>query len=380
MRKLSILFLVFFVHQSQATESFLDLNDVSILLPLPTAEEWNQLPRGATEGKKGLLLPVSYLKTMPRLISDDTNQKMYSYLRVVGIRLDPCFHEGRLPMRCRAQIRLVWQPLRLVEKITSTFDASLHSFYDLSRDDFSQLIREVAELKKTKTEKNEFLPLGINPFIKADGLNGEYSKKLFQIVTNYIGDSNLTRVTFMQLFMNEMVWMFGGLDIANGEVTPIQIARLRTNSQLFGNSASPRPFWFLGGMNPEPTEEENLNILVKDSRILAPQNEDAIIAAAKAAFRFENPELHNPGTVDCVSCHVAQAAKTWALRQYPWMQLDLVNEKEIYTSDRDLRNLSPMQVHTNILRTFGYFMNRPFVAQRTINESAAVIKYINENF
>jgi hypothetical protein len=133
-------------------------------------------------------------------------------------------------------------------------------------------------------------------------------------------------------------------------------------------------------MNPAATDSENLNILVGDSRKLAPENEQDIIAAVKSAYRFENPNSHNPGTVDCVSCHVAQAAKTWALRQYPWLQMDILHQNEIYSSDRDLRNLSPMQPHTNILRTFGYFMNRPFVAQRTINESAAVIKYINENF
>ena len=185
----------------------------------------------------------------------------------------------------------------------------------------------------------------------------------------------------MQLFMNEKTWMFGGFDIVDGETRPILISRVNTSFQVFNNSVSTdRPFWFLGGMNPKPEDPENLNLLVADSRALAPQDEGQIIAAVKAAYRFENPSLHNPGTVDCVSCHVAQPAKVWALRQYPWLQMDVLHQNEIYQSDRDLRNLSPMQPHTNIVRSFGYFMNRPFVAQRTINESAAVIKYINENF
>ena len=89
------------------------------------------------------------------------------------------------------------------------------------------------------------------------------------------------------------------------------------------------------------------------------------------------PKLHNPGTVDCVSCHVAQPAKIWAMRQYPWLQLDNVSRDIIYNSKLNIRNMSPMQMHTNIVRAFGYFMNQPFVAQRTINESAEVVNYLN---
>lgn len=381
------LFLSFLLGSLTATafaeDSFLDLNDVSILLPLPDLQNWNQLWNGETLGSKGRLLPLTHLKEVPDLISQKNNVALYPDIKVLGMRVDPCFHEGPAPVKCHAQVRLIWQPLKLEQNITSTFDASLHSFYEISDVELKSLLTELANLKKTKTSQNDFLPLGVNPFIKQEGLSGSYHQALRTIVLKYIGEANLTRVTFMQLFGNEKVWFFGGLDFKSGQETSMLIPRIAKTFQAFSNGVSlDRPFWFTGGIRPEPSadEKENLQILVKDSRVLGPQHEDEIKAAVKAAFRFENPDFHNPGTLDCVSCHVAQPAKIWALRQYPWFQLDLLNKPEMYVSDRDLRNLSPMQPHTNIVRAFGYFMNRPFVAQRTINETAAVIKYINQNF
>ena len=202
---------------------------------------------------------------------------------------------------------------------------------------------------------------------------------LLQIVDRFTGESKLTRVTFMQLSGTGDVWIFGGFNIQNQQMTAIQIPRLnKATAQEFRNGALPKPFWFIGGIFPQPKQADNLNILVQDSRKLAPENEVEIVEATRAAFQFENPKLHNPGTVDCVSCHVAQPAKSWAVRQYPWFNLDQQLAGDIYdNAENDIRNGSPMQIHTNILRAFGFFMNRPFVAQRTINETSEVVTAMN---
>lgn len=363
-----------------AIETNLDLSDVSILFPLPKTESWNQLPSGKSPAKFGELLPLSIFKQLPQLLSLAPNERIYSAMHVVGVRVDPCFHEGPTPLKCHAQIRMVWQPLADDAGETSTFDAAIHTFYDLTTDEFKDLLNSLQQHKSSHTQSTEFKPLGINPILKSAGLESDYYKNLIKIIFQFTGEKKLSRVTFMQLFMNGNIWEFGGFDISNSSLKPINIPRINAFTQKFKNSASPRPIWFNGGMAPEPQDVENLNILTRDSRVLAPQNEAEIIEATKSAFKFENPTLHNPGTVDCVSCHIAQSAKIWSMRQYPWLNLDVVSKNEIYASDRDIRNLSPMQIHTNILRSFGYFMDIPFVAQRTINESAEVIKYINSNF
>lgn len=371
-----------FAQQTKQQTPVFDLNDVSVLLPLPKMGDWNYMPSASTKAAKGVLLSKEVFELVPQLLQLATNEEVYSSLHAVGIRIDPCFAEGHGPIKCQTQIRMVWQPLSNEENDTSTFDASLHTFYQLTAEEFKSL---VAELKKIKSDLNIqtdlTAPLGVNPTIKKQGYTGEYYTRLINTIYKYVGESNFSRITFMQLNMGGDVWTFGGFDIVNGKLKTIQIPKIDFSKQIFRNGANPRPIWFIGGITPEPEDAENLNILTRDSRKLSPQDEEAIIAAAKAAFKFENPKLHNPGTVDCVSCHVAQPAKIWAQRQYPWLRLDQINREIIYANDQfNLRNMSPMQIHTNIVRAFGYFMDAPIVAQRTINESAEVANYLNQNY
>ncbi len=364
-----------------AAESKLALNDVTVLLPLPAIGEWNYLPQPETTTPRGTLLAREVFNQIPQLLAFATNDDIYSAMRAVGVRIDPCFTEGHGPLKCQNQIRLVWQPLSDADTETSTFDASMHSFYQLTESEFKLLVSDLKKLKTDfGTDANDLEPLGINPIIKSQGLNSEYYRNFLKIIYSYIGETNFSRVTFMQLSMTGNVWVFGGFDYKNAELKPISIPRVDSFRQTFRNAAVPRPIWFLGGITPEPTQDENFNILTRDSRKLAPTDEAAVIEAAKSALKIENPKFHNPGTVDCVSCHVAQPAKIWAMRQYPWLQLDRLNRDVTYQSKLDIRNLSPMQVHTNILRAFGYFMDMPFIAQRTINESAEVVNYISLNY
>lgn len=379
---IKLLFLTFFISINIYAEQVkFGLNDVSILLPLPALSDWNLLPNPETVAAKGVLLPKEIFLQVPQLLAFASNEDMYTSLHVVGIRVDPCFAEGQGPIKCQTQIRLVWQPFTNSDTETSTFDTSLHTFHQLSESEFKSLIADLKNLKNEQTPNaDDPVTLGVNPIIKREGLSGAYYTKLTKIIFSYIGESNFSRITFMQLSMQGNVWVFGGFDFANGELKPIKIPRVGSFTQSFRNSATPRPIWFIGGMTPEPTQPENFNILTRDSRKLAPQDEASIIEATKSAFKFENPKLHNPGTVDCVSCHVAQPAKIWAMRQYPWLQLDNSSRDVIYKSNSNLANMSPMQIHTNIVRAFGYFMDMPFVAQRTINESAEVVNYLNLNY
>lgn len=370
------------------TSVSLDVNDVSVLLPLPSTENWDLLPQATTTAAAGILLPQEYIERLPALLQGVKNSKLYPDLRVLGIRIDPCFMEGLTPTRCQPQIRMVWQPLLIINGRTNTLDVTLHSFYRLSDDEFPELVAALKKIKGEHTDstsvKKSLITMGVNPLLAAQGLDGDYAKKFFQTIFQYAGQERLARVTFMSLFGRETVWFFGGLDIRNGEATAIRIPRLdpaRNTIQQFANVVAPNPTWFRGGMFPVPQGEENLTLLIEDSRKLSPDHEEDIIKATRAAFRFENPKLHNPGTVDCVSCHVAQPAKVWAIRQYPWLSLEQASSDDsYYTPEINLKNMSPLQDRTNIARMFGYFTDQPFVAQRTINETAEVVKFINQNF
>lgn len=356
----------------------LDLNDVSVLLPLPSASEWSLLPKADTVANRGVLLPKSIVvEKIPTLLQMVHNESLYQHIYSVGFRIDPCFHEGPAPVKCKTQIRMIWQPLLKRGEQTFTTDVTLHTFYELTAEDFKKLIQEIKQLKLQASVSTDGEALLVNPVLKTEGLRGPYYNKLMAIIYQYIGQENLSRITFMQLFGGETVWFFGGIDIKNNEITRITIPRINAAVQQFANTMTTT---FKGGIAPAPKQADNLNIVLADSNILDQTKEEDIINVVKSAFKFENPNLHNPGTLDCVSCHVAQPVKVWALNKFPQLNLDSVSREFIYTADSNLLNTSPMQGNTNIARIFGYFENQPIAAQRVINESAEVVKYLKTNY
>lgn len=364
-----------------------DLYDVSVLLPLPPVDAVDRLPGPLSDAQFGPLLPKAIYDQLPPLTVEN-KETIWKDLRLVGFRVDPCFAEGLGPFKCRAQVRMVWQPVRVktferdgvTQKYVGADDAAMHTFYELNRDEFEVLLSKMVGMKKRSGQAKD-RPLLVHPVLAKEGLTGPYFKELWNLVLAFTGENRMSRVTFMQVSAGENMWVFGGFDLASGKLVEMEIPRVsKMKSQAFLNNSLPRPFWFNGGIFPEPQDEENLNILTRDSRKLTQADEESVIAAVKAAVRFENPNKHNPGTVDCVSCHVAQAARIWSMRQFPWLMLDQVHKDEFFVFNRDLTNTSPMQPHTNVVRAFGYFENRPIVAQRTINESAAVIDYLEKNF
>lgn len=350
------------------------LNDVSYLLPLPKLSELDLSPAPNTIGEKGELLSYYKLTHIQPLLETSTNRELYPILKMVGVRIDPCFHEGLGPVQCLKQIRIVWQPVIRVKNGTSTSDVALHIFYKLTDSEFSQLTKRI---KKLSTDF-PFLPsqLSVNPILQKEGYNSLYAQELFSIIKQFCGSTNISRTTFMALNIGGNVWTFGGYDFTPNGLKVMVVPRVESANQFFSNSAMQNPTKFQGGMAPEP-KGESIHLLVKDSSRLSKLTEQQIKDGIKAAHRFENPLKHNAGTVDCMSCHLAQAARINTLSRVTQFDLSKVGLNEIYKSPFDLKNASPLQNQTNILRAFGYFNDKPIVSQRTINESAEVARMMN---
>jgi len=99
-------------------------------------------------------------------------------------------------------------------------------------------------------------------------------------------------------------------------------------------------------------------------RSTPPLNAYDLQAAFDLAFRIENPLLKSPASVDCVSCHVADRARTSSLDQ-------LGTSANQYT--HEAFDLSLSQKHgVRVQRSFGYIGRLPAVNQRVVNESAEV--------
>ncbi len=75
---------------------------------------------------------------MPDL-THETSEVIYEKLRVVGIRVDPCFPLMPPATGCQAQVRMVWQPIETDGNGQTRFiDAAVHTFYNLSDLEFSE--------------------------------------------------------------------------------------------------------------------------------------------------------------------------------------------------------------------------------------------------
>jgi hypothetical protein len=119
-----------------------DLNDVTYIMPLPTNADENNLLKLKSPGLGGELLKPEFLKEMPVLSIRHNPEEITQRLRVMTVRIDPCFPLPT-PTSCQKQIRLVWQPVSIDKhKNVITLDMALHSFYVLTDEEFKLLTNE----------------------------------------------------------------------------------------------------------------------------------------------------------------------------------------------------------------------------------------------
>lgn len=185
-------------------------------------------------------------------------------------------------------------------------------------------------------------------------------------------------MTAMNVMAGEQLWIFAGFDIENGQAKPMTIPRIKGRTQGVIQSSSQFQS-FTGGMMPPPEEDAEFGKFVSDSSTTKKKFTEAQIKTLMGKVQeYENPEKHNPGTLDCASCHLANMGHQWG--QLNFKQWNWENEfKNIaYQSSWNLENTSKGPLRTNQLRAFGYFMAWPAISQRVINETAAVAAYLNQ--
>ena len=355
-----------------------ELNDVSYLFSLPASFSKDSLLKLSSKGKYGDLLSRAYFDALPPITLDLTPDQTYQQLRVVGIRIDPCF-AGPSSGQCQPQVRLVWQPL--VERSTgatlTTDDAAIHTFYNIPTNEFNDLLNDLQKLKRENTFSSQGLPLGVHPGLNNDDKNVTFIKALEEVFLARIGFARVSRVTFMQLSGAGNIWNFGGFNVCGGKLVRLLIPRIMSQTQTFVNNPFPENTYFDHAYaSPEPKGNDTFNLIIHDSRLIAPSDEPNIKLAAVSMSRIENPKFHTSESVDCVSCHLAQPARTWTVRQFPWLHLQM--NEFIYRSEFNLTNVSPSQENTTIIRGFGYFERQPAISQRAINESAEIADQLNK--
>lgn len=380
------LFAIIFATISFSVFAAWELNDVSYLYPLNP----QSMLTPKMSGNKGELLPFSMSKYFESDLIVNVNRPKSSYaiLKSVGVRIDNCFKfTSNIDEKCSKQVRIVWQPVTKDEdKKFTTFDAAIHTFYNLTNSEFKQLTLKLQKLKEKYSLNTTKLPIQVHPGFKLHLKNKQFAKDLNNIILSYCGFENMARLTFMKMVTQDIWWSFGGVDrTIKNNWAPIKIPRMvdSDTKQDFFNDGFDDPVGMRGSIVPSmPAKKDNLTPLLIG---LDFYNEDLKLEAFKNAVntwnRILNPKNFDTTNLDCVHCHIASVTRTWAEAKFASTlkktDINLGKYSQAFANRHNLKNVTDKKDTTKSLRSFGYFNHVPFINERAINESAEVADSLN---
>jgi hypothetical protein len=357
--------------------------DVTIIYPLPPAADINLLVWGNTlSNTHGRLVPLSAFSQIkmpldPRPLShtSTTGTTAWNELRLVAMRLDPCFgSRGEVPdAQCKNQVRLVFQGIHAVGAQSAADDGAIHVLYELPRDELLTLTREIVSLSDREGGYTPG-PLGVHPILKRQGVWGSFGQGLKVLIRRYVGEDRAVRVTFFARTDSlQSGWHLGGFDRQGSTFVRLQIPTTLTSEQeLFGGFPTAGD---LAGSTPTPTTSADDIRPLLSSSVARLADSTTLKAAFGAALRIENPTKHTPDTIDCLGCHVAMATRTLGETQFG---LSSIGHPDRFTSSRDLSFTPPEEPSLENLHASSYLGTELGLNQRTVNETAAVATALSE--
>jgi hypothetical protein len=383
----------------------LGMTDVTILYPVPkTPDFFDDMLGPSSEGDRGELLPAAVFAQLAQLPAppmvavngqpSDPQRPLFkdwadsfSLLRIVGIRLDPCFGETTNlgSADCMNTIRLTAQ-FFTPRNFQTDGRSGIHLIYKISREEFTALakgmlqLRQAAGIPLEKGLMSTNQAAGIHPTLQAEGLRGTYATGLKTLILKYAGEKTLARIAFCVQDraaanggnyyspgqLADSRWVFGGLEYGGGQTKPASISTLNNYTGLQAIDSQPIP----GQRDPiviQPmvTIPDNI-LLVLNPTLRGTQVDQAQLdKGRKASFSLQNPLKYTAKTADCASCHMAKQV----VPNHPGD----ANDYHSYTFrlDHSDDQIGPF-------RMFGYATgNQPIISGRVANETAVVLDYLN---
>jgi hypothetical protein len=404
-------------HDDELNESkALGMTDVTILYPTPDKWELVDDMLGPTsEDARGELLPASLFAQIanlpaPKMISGDGTEidpqkklfatwaNNFAYLRVAGVRLDPCFGETSNlgATSCLSTIRLVGQFLfpRSQNDSRPLFDsaASVHLFYKISQTDFAALAKEMLALRVSTglpLQKALVSPQqnGVHPTLQQEGLRGAYATSLKAIILKYAGAQTLDRIAFsvedrigsgggsygQAQGVADSRWVFGGFEHRNGALLPLNISSLGDYTGLQTVDSFPNQRGDKNLITVTPAITVSDNVLGAFNPTPQPNGGFALTDLEKgrdAARKLQNPNDYTTKSSDCASCHMAKHALIPFANQPSTNALDF--KSYTFRLDHTHEAFGPF-------RMFGWEQGQPIISARVVNETANVLEFLNKN-
>jgi hypothetical protein len=372
-----------------------EMSDISILFPLPSkASEIDGLLPASATGARGTLFPEALYDKVGHLIGTHfdgppnpggVGEAQYSDLRVVAMRIDPCFAKLEPDPHgkgCTPQLRVIFQEVTASGGDVSAFDSALHVFFKLERQEMIDIARGLLTIRVDNTKKDERLGgLAPNAIILRQGFEGEFAKALRQTITQHAGEDNLTRVTQFSQNGEVFTWSFKGSDVsdaAKGTASPMVIPTLpnKAVSQVFGMGFTSG---FEGVFEPPTISKDNLTKLANDTAAKK-MSASARTAAFESLVRIENPGDDSPNTIDCASCHLATPAEKLVAKPH----FSLVDTTAAGAFKANAKFVEANETAPTFdpkgapnFHMFSYVGRQAGISQRTVNETAAIVAYLN---
>lgn len=441
MKKLaSLLLLLAIAPGALSAPPKLDLNDVSWLWPVPrtTTDLASVITMTDLKSESGedvwsddqfadLLAAIDDGDTEVggEEIDFGTELRSKSAWRVASMRVDPSAPGGAAPIRAAfgssPQIRLIVQPVTVDGRRVEVHDVAVHLVYDYltgvddagrkqpDNDKFMEIIEDLDRLKQL-TESGgaptSGRPLGFHPGLRAKvpGLH----QGVKQFLSKHLSHGRLSAMAVMGLPNGVEPWIFfGTTKLPNGRFGKIPVPIPAAAPQMVdfrgGGEVSPEPV--VNNRNPItpqpiiPAEERRgvaTAVLFGRRSSLPDMNAMAVIGVDAGGNVVRDTIVRNkdipdviahPGSshffnTDCVSCH-SETTRREALGLSQGNFAFRVHGRTPAIHPEVATN-EPWNVHN-----FGWFPPHPFigggrtvgtVTQRTANETAEVVEFIERHF
>jgi hypothetical protein len=347
----------------------LDMNDVTILAPLPQTLATPVLLRGDDVADDGTIFVPRALfdrLTANELLSPD----LYANLHLVAVRFDLCdrHRPGPCPEAEDARLRLVFQPLATGPLAR---DVGFHAFYAIGNDEIPEAVTALRDLARIAPPQSG--ALRVSPALSAADPE-PYATRVRAFVKRYGGEARLVRLTVnMQPETAAAIrWTLRGVEKADDGFVDIPIVGTTQTTQGVSLSGSP-------AYTIVPTTDTPMGLLGAITQLMfdvadAAKKREYLSALAAA----DNPLTHTAETVPCVACHVstvvmsARAAST---------AIDPLGLPGRYTSKFDLSVAGGKSTETQrTIRALGYLAQAPMISQRVVNDTAQTLTEIEARF
>jgi hypothetical protein len=346
------------------TSSRFELNDVSILFPLPADEAQRDrflwlVPR---DGERGPFFPIVHVNDLPKLNADVPDGFGYPSAMVTSLRYDHC---PRTP--CEPELRLVAQPVIVTgAQVQMLDDAAVHLFYRVDGPTVEAALAALRDRSPVSTAGR----LRVHPALGRDDA-AAFVTALHALVVDNCREDTLYRITASSFAFDN--WEFAKFTFGHDAVTREWLDHLKSpsTSQAWLRQASQDDTSDpSGAIAPRPTAGFEYLLARASYTNLDP---DRAKAAADTIARIEDPTATKIEDVDCVSCHVATQTRYFARRN----GVTFESTFDAHGYDVSLEPAPEMDGNLSATIAFGWHHTKseqvfPSISQRVVNETALV--------